>query len=183
MSTADRLLVPGDGAPARPITLGSVLRRLGRLLLAYAAATLALMLVLPLVGLIFDIAFDPRFPEHGSVYFYLIGLISLIGIYFAFVYGAAPAAAWILISEIFKLRARAVHMAAVALACLAGWVWLNEGKWEDPFVWQQGIHLFFGGLVAGYVYWRIAGRTAGDFSRRRPKQERLAPPETALPQA
>ena len=76
-----------------------------------------------------------------------------------------------LIAEFFSLRSFWLHMLFGAAAGAGGFVLLWSGASDDPERWADMGIIAGAGLVAGLVYWLIAGRDAGF---RRPLVERSA---------
>ena len=74
-----------------------------------------------------------------------------------------------LIAEFFALRNFLVHMLFGAAAAAAGFFLIWPGAEEDTQRWADIGIIAGAGLVAGLVYWLIAGRAAGF---RRPLKQR-----------
>lgn len=69
--------------------------------------------------------------------------------------------AFALITELFSLRSFWLHMLFGAVAAAAGFVLLWPDAPDDPERWADMGIIAAAGLVAGLVYWLIAGREAG----------------------
>src|SRR6201993_4571506 len=91
----------------------------------------------------------------------------LIGFGFIFISGFAllPATVVALITEAFSIRsvlAYALGGAFVGLACYLGLVPFNPGTMHFEGIVRRHLEIMTGaGIVAGLVYWMIAGRNAG----------------------
>jgi len=103
----------------------------------------------------------------------------VIGLGFVFVSGFAllPAMIVALITEAFSIRgvlAYAVGGALVGLACYLGLVPFDPETLHFEGIVRRHMEIMTGaGIVAGLVYWMIAGRTAGAW---REPPRRLPPP-------
>lgn len=75
-----------------------------------------------------------------------------------------------LIAELFTLRNVLLHMVFGAIAAAAGFTLIWPNVPENPERWADMGIIGAAGLVAGLIYWLIAGRDAGF---RRPLAERL----------
>ncbi|PBC04754.1 hypothetical protein [Mesorhizobium sp. WSM3860] len=75
-----------------------------------------------------------------------------------------------LIAEFFSLRSFWLHVLFGGVAAAAGFMLLWPDAPDDPERWADLGIIVAAGLVAGFVYWLIAGRDAGF---RRPLIERL----------
>lgn len=149
---------------AAPSPFGFAARRGLRILLAYVVATITLVTVLPLVGLVGDTLLSLVFPGQAAVYFYLVAILFFgMAYWVAFAAGILPALAWILVSEWFALRRRVWHVLATSAGASAAWliffVWSD--KTFDAFTARITADVAIAGLAAGLVYWSIAGRSAG----------------------
>ncbi|MFK0688066.1 hypothetical protein ACFX5Q_07660 [Mesorhizobium sp. IMUNJ 23033] len=66
-----------------------------------------------------------------------------------------------LIAEFFSLRNALLHMMFGAIAAVAGFALIWPGASENPERWADMGIIGAAGVVAGLVYWLIAGRDAG----------------------
>jgi hypothetical protein len=66
-----------------------------------------------------------------------------------------------LIAEFFSLRSFWLHMLFGAAAAAAGFMLIWPDAADDPERWADMGIIASGGLVAGLIYWLIAGRDAG----------------------
>jgi hypothetical protein len=105
----------------------------------------------------------------------------LLGFGFIFVSGFAliPAAIIVLITEAFSIRGAltyAVGGALVGLACYLGLVPFDPDTLRFEGIVRRHLEIMTGaGIVAGVVYWMIAGRNAGAW-REPPPMLRSPPP-------
>jgi hypothetical protein len=103
----------------------------------------------------------------------------LIGFGFIFISGFAllPAAIVALITEAFSIRsvlAYAIGGAVVGAACYFSLVPFDTDSWRFAGVVRRHLEIMTGaGIVAGLVYWMIAGRNAGAW---REPRRRMPPP-------
>jgi hypothetical protein len=104
----------------------------------------------------------------------------LIGFSFIFISGFAllPAAVIALITEAFSIRsvlAYAIGGAIVGAACYLSLVPFDTETWSFNGIVRRHMEIMTGaGIVAGLVYWMIAGRNAGAW--RKPPLRRPPPP-------
>ena len=121
----------------------------------------------------------PEFSDLGSGPIDQGAIHIIIGFGFIFISGFAllPAMIIALITEAFCIRsalAYAVGGALVGLACYLGLVPFDPETLHFEGIVRRHMEIMTGaGIVAGIVYWMIAGRTAGAW--RRPPR-RLPPP-------
>ena len=103
----------------------------------------------------------------------------LVGFGFIFISGFAllPAAIIALITEALSIRgvlAYAIGGAVVGAACYLSLVPFDTDTWRFDGIVRRHMEIMTGaGIVAGLVYWIIAGRTAGAW---REPRRRLPPP-------
>ena len=108
------------------------------------------------------------------------GFDILIGFGFIFISGFAllPALIIALITEAFSIRsslAYALGGAFVGLACYLGLVPFDPGTMHFEGIVRRHLEIMTGaGIVAGLVYWLIAGRNAGGW--REPPRKLTPPP-------
>jgi len=72
----------------------------------------------------------------------------------------APALIGIAIAETFAIRSWIFHALNGALSIWVGWVTLGRGREFSEF-YDNALAILATGLVAGFVYWLIAGWNAG----------------------
>lgn len=107
----------------------------------------------------------------------------VIGFGFIFVSGFAllPAAIIALITEAFSIRgvvAYALGGAVVGAACYLSLVPFDTDTWQFDGIVHRHLEIMTGaGIVAGLVYWMVAGRTAGAWR----EPPRRTPPPPPLP--
>ncbi len=103
----------------------------------------------------------------------------MLGFGFIFVSGFAlvPAMVVVAVTEAFYIRSAltyAVGGALVGLACYLGLVPFDTGQLRFEGVVQRHLEIMTGaGIIAGVIYWMIAGRNAGAWRAPRPA---LRPP-------
>jgi hypothetical protein len=123
----------------------------------------------------------PEFSDLGSGPVDPGALDVLIGFGFIFVSGFAllPAAIVVAITEAFYIRGAltyAVGGGLVGLACYLGLVPFDSETLRFEGIVRRHLEIMTGaGIVAGVVYWMIAGRNAGAW-RKPPPPLRLPPP-------
>lgn len=117
------------------------------------------------------------------------GVLNIIlGFGFIFVSGFAlvPAAIVVLITEAFNIRSAltyAVGGAIVGLACYLGLVPFDTGQLRFEGIVRRHLEIMTGaGILAGVVYWMIAGRTAGAWRLPPPPPRRPPPMPSQSPQ-
>jgi|SRR5689334_4174976 hypothetical protein len=107
----------------------------------------------------------------------------LVGFGFIFISGFAllPAAIIALITEAFSIRsvlAYALGGAVVGVACYLSLVPFDTNTWRFEGIVRRHMEIMTGaGIVAGVVYWMIAGRSAGAWR----EPPRRMPPPPPLP--
>jgi hypothetical protein len=105
----------------------------------------------------------------------------VLGFGFIFISGFAllPALIVVLITEAFHIRsalAYAVGGAVVGLACYLGLIPFDTSTLRFDGIVRRHLEIMTGaGIVAGMIYWMIAGRNAGAW-RAPPPPVRLPPP-------
>jgi len=121
----------------------------------------------------------PEFSDLGNGPIDSSALNVVIGFGFIFISGFAllPAMIVAAITEAFYIRsalAYAVGGAIVGLACYLGLVPFDPGTLRFEGIVRRHLEIMTGaGIVAGVVYWMIAGRNAGAW---REPPRRLQPP-------
>jgi hypothetical protein len=125
----------------------------------------------------------PEFSDLGSGPVDQGAIDVILGFGFIFISGFAllPALIIALITEAFSIRsalAYAVGGALVGLACYLGLVPFDPETLHFEGIVRRHLEIMTGaGIVAGLVYWMVAGRTAGAW--RAPP--RRAPPPPPMP--
>ncbi len=154
------------------------MRLLGRvfvILFACVLASLVAGLVVTFAVLLPEWSDLPLGPfEHG-----VFGIVWAFGIIFVSAYALMPALLVIVAAEAFSIRAALFY--ALAGALLGAVLYFNFGGWEPSAVFVHGFArreleiMAAAGIVAGFVYWALAGRNAGKWRERAPPQ----PPEAS----
>ena len=122
----------------------------------------------------------PEFSDLGSGPIDQGAIDIILGFGFIFISGFAllPALIIALITEAFSIRsslAYAVGGALVGLACYLGLVPFDPEALHFEGIVRRHLEIMTGaGIVAGIVYWMIAGRSAGDW--RQPRRRQPSPP-------
>ena len=106
------------------------------------------------------IASDPQAPENLFLAVILVGPSLLVIMSVAAFAMLMPATLGMVISEIFAIRSILFHLANGALASWIGWATMQQFLkgyefYKDPTI------LVCAGIAAGFVYWLIAGWSAG----------------------
>ena len=139
---------------------------IGRLfLIAFAFLAACLVAGMIIVGAIMF----PEFSDLGSGPVDQGAIDIILGFGFIFISGFAllPALIIALITEAFLIRsalAYAVGGAVVGLGCYLGLVPFDPATLRFEGIVRRHLEIMTGaGIVAGLVYWMIAGRTAGSW--------------------
>jgi hypothetical protein len=153
----------------------SLIGRLFVILFAFLAACLVAGMIV--VGAVLF----PEFSDLGTRPLDSNALNIVIGFGFIFISGFAllPAMIVVLITEAFYIRGAltyAVGGGVVGLACYLGLVPFDPATLHFEGVVRRHLEIMTGaGIVAGVVYWMIAGRNAGAW-RQPPRPLRPPPP-------
>jgi hypothetical protein len=158
---------------------------IGRLIVIFFAFLAACLVA----GMI--VVFAVLFPEMsdldtGSIDQNAINVINvIIGFGFIFVSGFAllPAMLVVLITEAFYIRGMLTYAlggAVVGLACYLGLVPFDPATMHFDGIIRRHLEIMTGaGIVAGLIYWMVAGRNAGAW--REPRRAPPPPPPPPLP--
>ncbi|MEW6632614.1 MAG: hypothetical protein AB1440_17225 [Pseudomonadota bacterium] len=154
--------------------IGYVLKRILMVLAGYLVAVLVGLIAV--VAIYLALSSLPNAPG----YFELMGITPIavltvppLGMFVYFltiVVTGMQTLVFALIAEFFLLRGFWLHMLFGAAAAAGGFMLLWPDAPGDPERWADMGIITAAGLVAGLVYWLIAGRNAGF---RRPLMERL----------
>jgi hypothetical protein len=123
----------------------------------------------------------PEFSDLGTSPIDQSAINVVLGFGFIFISGFAllPALIVVAITEAFYIRsvlAYAVGGAAVGLACYLGLIPFDPATLKFDGIVRRHLEIMTGaGIVAGLIYWMIAGRNAGAW-REPPRQLRPPPP-------
>ena len=153
----------------------ALIGRLFVILFAFLAACLVAGMIV--VGAVLF----PEFSDFGSGPIDPSAFNVVLGFGFIFVSGFAllPAMIVALITEAFNIRsalAYAVGGAAVGLACYLGLIPFDPATLRFDGIVRRHLEIMTGaGIVAGVIYWMIAGRNAGAW-REPPRPLRPPPP-------
>jgi hypothetical protein len=127
----------------------------------------------------------PEFSDLGNGPIDQNALNIVLGFGFIFISGFAllPALIVVLITEAFYVRGvltYAVGGAIVGAACYLGLIPFDPETMHFDGIVRRHLEIMTGaGIVAGLVYWMIAGRTAGAW--REPSRPQRLPPPPPLP--
>jgi hypothetical protein len=123
-----------------------------------AAAVMTFALLLPGWSELID-----RYPDQQSI----AVVVGLSAVFFSF-YAMLPAMVIIALAEGFRLRSvlfYALAGAALALGSAYGWD-LRLLRGPDDDLGGRGVEIMAAvGIVGGFVYWALAGRSAGAWRR------------------
>lgn len=153
----------------------ALIGRLFVIALAFLAASLVAGMIV--VGAVMF----PEFSDLGAGPIDEGSIDIMIGFGFIFISGFAllPAVIIALVTEAFSIRsplAYAVGGAVVGLACYLGLVPFDPQTLHFEGIVRRHMEIMTGaGIVAGMVYWMVAGRTAGAW-RQPPRQMSPPPP-------
>ena len=123
----------------------------------------------------------PEFSDFATGEFDQSAINIVLGFGFIFISGFAllPAMVVVLITEAFYIRsvlAYAIGGAVVGLACYLGLTRFDTETLQFEGIVRRHLEIMTGaGIVAGFVYWMIAGRNAGAW-REPPRSLRPPPP-------
>ena len=123
-----------------------------------AAAVMTFALLLPEWSELID-----RYPDQQSI----AVVVGLSAVFFS-IYAMLPAMLIIALAEGFRLRSVLVYLlagAALALGSAYGWD-LRLLRSPDDDLGARGAEIMAAvGIVGGFVYWAVAGRSAGAWRR------------------
>ncbi len=106
------------------------------------------------------VASDPAAPENLLFALFYVGPRAAIALSFGVVGMLLPGTFGALIAEAFALRSWVFHTANGALASLIGWLTLQEA-FPPHQLSNEPTVIIGAGIVAGFVYWLVAGWSAG----------------------
>lgn len=130
-------------------------KRILTILFAYSVATVSALIAIVIVAKVWSYPDTPLVPLSFSylITFYIAGII-VIGIV------AAPFAALaISVAEVKQIRSPLFYVNSATLTGFIGSILMYQGFSVDVLVGH--LLLSIGGAAAGFIYWAIAGRTAG----------------------
>jgi hypothetical protein len=143
---------------------------IGRLLLRFILVSLGAVMALAAAGALIAVsqwnafetvlAADPQAQEDYFFAFVVAGplLFSLMSSWAHYTF--VPALAGMLAAEAFAIRSILFHACNGAVCALIGWSLTRELREEQHFLSNPTV-LVAAGIAAGFVYWLIAGSTAG----------------------
>ena len=142
-----------------------LMRRLGRIVLAYIAASVSAAAIFLLLFWAPDFDWDTLYRGPPAFLAFAIGMVAILG---------SPAFFVVVFAEFAGIR-NWIFYAGAGFLIVAGSLFLgvangfasSAGKVTLFLVYLQAL---FGGVVAGTTYWAIAGRSAGRPRRRREAQ-------------
>jgi hypothetical protein len=143
---------------------------IGRLLLRFILVPLGAMMALVAAGALIAVsqwhafeavlAADPQAQEDYFLAVVVAGplLFSLMSSWAHYTF--VPALAGVLAAEAFAIRSVLFHAGNGAVCALIGWSLTRDLREEQHFLSNPTV-LIAAGIAAGFVYWLIAGWTAG----------------------
>ena len=143
---------------------------IGRLLLRFILVPLGAVMALAAAGALIVVsqwnafeavlAADPQAQEDYFFALVVAGplLFSLVSSWAHYTF--VPALAGVLLAEAFAIRSVLFHAGNGAVCALIGWSLTGELREEQHFLSNPTV-LVAAGIAAGFVYWLIAGSTAG----------------------
>jgi hypothetical protein len=143
---------------------------IGRLLLRFILVPLGAVMALASAGALIAVsqwnafetvlAADPQAQEDYFFAFVVAGplLFSLMSSWAHYTF--VPALAGVLAAEAFAIRSILFHACNGAVCALIGWSLTRDMREEQHFLSNPTV-LVAAGIAAGFVYWLIAGSTAG----------------------
>ena len=150
----------------------ALIGRLFVIFLAFLAACLAAGVIVVGAVLIPELSSFENTTDQG-----VVDVILALGFIFVSGFALLPAMVIALVTEAFSIRgvlAYAVGGGLVGLACYLGLVPFDPDTMRFEGIVRRHLEIMTGaGIVAGFVYWLIAGRNAGAW--RQPPQS-LKPP-------
>ncbi|WP_425374778.1 hypothetical protein [Mesorhizobium tamadayense] len=154
--------------------VGYVLKRILMVLAGYLVAVLVgLIAVVTIYAILSAVPNAPAYFDLMGITPIAVLVVPPLGMFVYFltiVVTGMQTLVFALIAEFFSLRSFWLHMLFGGVAAAAGFMLLWPGAPDDPERWADMGIVVAAGLVAGFVYWLIAGRDAGF---RRPLIERL----------
>ncbi|AZO08075.1 MULTISPECIES: hypothetical protein [unclassified Mesorhizobium] len=145
--------------------VGYVLKRILMALAGYLVAVLAgLIAIVAIYAVLSALPNAPAYFDLMGVTPIMVLVVPPLGIFVYFltiVVTGAQTLVFALIAEFFSLRNFWLHMLFGAAAAAAGFLMLWPGAPDEPERWADIGIIAAAGLVAGLVYWLIAGRDAG----------------------
>lgn len=123
----------------------------------------------------------PEFSDFNPNTFDMGAINTLVAFGFIFVSGFAlwPAVVIVLITEVFNIRSLLVYAIGggiVGAACYLGLTPFDTDTMQFNGIVRRHLEIMTGaGILAGVIYWMIAGRTAGLW--RRPRRAVSVPPQ------
>jgi hypothetical protein len=103
---------------------------------------------------------DPDGRDGLVVALMVVGPLVALGIIASAMVMMVPAALGALIAEAFAIRSWMFHVANGALSAWVGWATFVETQKPYDF-YTQPLAVVAAGIVAGFVYWAVAGWSAG----------------------
>jgi hypothetical protein len=143
---------------------------LGRLIMRFLLVPLGAMFAVSFATLTVIVAQWHRFAEIISsdpdgrdglvVALMVVGPMVALAIIASALVMMVPASLGVLIAEAFAIRSWMFHVANGALSAWVGWATFVETQQPYNF-YTEPLVIVAAGIVAGFVYWAIAGSSAG----------------------
>ncbi|TPI50265.1 hypothetical protein FJW05_04185 [Mesorhizobium sp. B2-9-1] len=145
--------------------IGYVLKRILMVLVGYLVAVLVgLIAVVVIYAILSSLPNAPGYFELMAFTPVAALVVPPLGMFIYFltiVLTAMQTLVFAMVAEFFSLRSFWLHMLFGAAAAAAGFMLIWPGAADDPERWADMGIIAGGGLVAGLIYWLIAGRDAG----------------------
>ncbi|AZO14783.1 hypothetical protein EJ069_08610 [Mesorhizobium sp. M2A.F.Ca.ET.043.05.1.1] len=144
--------------------IGHVLKRILMVFVGYLVAVLAgLIAVVVIYAIVSSLPNAPgyfRLMEFTPVAVLVVPPLGMFVYFLTIILTGMQTLVFALIAEFFSLRSFWLHMVFGAAAAAAGFtlIWPDA---DDPERWADMGIIAGAGLVAGLIYWLIAGRDAG----------------------
>ncbi|WP_430679435.1 hypothetical protein [Mesorhizobium album] len=145
--------------------IGYVLKRILMVLAGYLVAVLVGLIALVVIYVVLSSL--PNAPgyfelmQFTPVAVFVVPPLGMFVYFLTIVVTGIQTLVFALIAEFFSLRGFWLHMLFGAAAAAAGFMLLWPDAPDDPERWADMGIIAGAGLVAGLVYWLIAGRDAG----------------------
>ncbi|TIR24158.1 MAG: hypothetical protein E5X34_11685 [Mesorhizobium sp.] len=145
--------------------IGYVLKRILMVLAGYLVAVLAgLIAVVVIYAILSSLPNAPGYfglMEFTPVAVLVVPPLGMFVYFLTIILTGMQTLVFALIAEFFSLRSFWLHILFGAAAAAAGFMLIWPDAADDPERWADIGIIAGGGLVAGLIYWLIAGRDAG----------------------
>jgi hypothetical protein len=145
--------------------VGYILKRILMVLVGYLVAVLVgLIAVVVIYAILSALPNAPGYfelMEFTPVAVLVVPPLAMFVYFLTIILTGMQTLVFALIAEFFSLRSFWLHMLFGAAAAAAGFMLIWPDAADDPERWADTGIIAAAGLVAGLVYWLIAGRDAG----------------------